>query len=119
MRLNKFNIMDNPLLPLLFLFIDKPEIDYCLSSEKNVTSFSGNTIYLRCVARGVPLPNVTWYRLSGKTRMTGTTSYPGESELALTTTQSFDYGMYRCRAENTIGSAWHNITVVQILLCKY
>jgi hypothetical protein len=94
------------------LFIDKPEINMFLS-DKVVVSWFGKTTYLRCVARGVPVPNVTWYGLSGKILMTGTTSYPGESKLALTTMKSVDFGTYRCRMENILGIAWHDVTVVR------
>ncbi|XP_031551612.1 limbic system-associated membrane protein-like [Actinia tenebrosa] len=101
-----------------FEMTDKPVIDNRLSSGNNVSSILGDTTHLRCAARGVPLPNITWYTADGKIFSTGTASYPGGSELVLTTTRKQDYGMYRCRAENTIGVAWHNITVMQICQCR-
>ena len=90
-----------------FIYSDKPEIDKILSDKQNISWF-GDTIFLRCVARGVPVPNVTWYGVNGRINMNGTSDYPGSSTLTL---KSPDNGIYRCLASNRYGIAWHNVTV--------
>ncbi|XP_031555631.1 vascular endothelial growth factor receptor 1-like [Actinia tenebrosa] len=94
----------------------KPEIDEILSSKHNISRF-GDTIYLRCVARGVPVPNVTWYGLNGKIRVNGTSYYPGTSTLRLLKLNTLDFGIYSCLAKNRYGIAWHNVTVTKYCEC--
>lgn len=100
---------------LLYIIPDKPEIDQRLSSEQNISWF-GNTIYLRCVARGVPVPDVTWYGINGTILVNGTSYYPGRSTLKLLIANKLDFGIYSCSAKNKYGIAWHNVTVIRY--CK-
>ena len=86
-------------------------------SSLTLKSWNSNSIQLRCLATGLPLPQISWYKPSNQQITTGVAIITGGSEVTvLTTADQGDYGQYKCRATNILGSDEHNINVIQ--LCK-
>ncbi|EDO29640.1 predicted protein [Nematostella vectensis] len=89
----------------------KPEM---VSSTINTSSWDRKVLSLQCKARGVPLPQITWYNPGGQPITAGVSPISGGSQLQVTTTQDAgDYGPYKCRASNLLGSVERLIYVTQ------
>ena len=68
-----------------------PEIIFI---SENQTLSKGNSVSLNCTADGYPTPSITWTKASDNTSV----SFP------LTITGKQSEGLYRCIADNGIGS---------------
>jgi hypothetical protein len=101
----------------IVFFSDKPVIDKPRSSS-TFKSWNGNSIRLKCIATGLPTPRISWYKPTNQQITSGINILSGGSELTVDTTlDQGDYGQYKCRATNIVGSGEHIINVTQ--LCKY
>jgi hypothetical protein len=109
----------SPLIFKVFFFlfsIDRPTIDTALSTH-NINSWNGNTVSLKCIANGLPVPNITWYKSGGQQIIDGLAVITNGSKVSILTTENCkDYGQYKCQATNVAGVAKHHINVTQ--LCK-
>ena len=86
-----------------------------LQRPVETTVNESQTAILKCVADGNPTPQVTWSKLNsslpaGRHMITS-------SALTVKDVRSEDDGVYRCRAENLLGSI--NATAKLIVQCKY
>jgi hypothetical protein len=93
----------------------KPRFDF-FNSSTTVASFNGKNIRLQCKAIGQPVPIITWYNPQGLNITEGINSNHGSSLITIKTTSDSDYGLYKCKATNNIGSDKHFINVAR--LCK-
>ena len=85
-----------------------------LQRPVKTTVNESQTAILKCVADGNPTPQVTWSKLisslpAGRHMITS-------SALTVKDIRSEDHGVYRCRAENLLGSI--NATAKLIVQCK-
>ena len=107
------------MISLLFWYLSstdtEPEIDRW-SSSRNISSWKGNTVTLKCVvARGFPSPNFTWYKPNNDVIPCNQCSNTSRSQVTVQTGQdSGDYGVYRCIATNVYGSDKHDINVTEL-----
>uniref|UniRef100_A0A2K6K1Q6 Hemicentin-2 n=1 Tax=Rhinopithecus bieti TaxID=61621 RepID=A0A2K6K1Q6_RHIBE len=71
-----------------------------------VAVMEGHLVQLLCEARGVPTPNITWFKdgalLPSSTEVVYTR---GGRQLQLGRAQSSDAGVYTCKASNAVGAA--------------
>ncbi|XP_048588690.1 hemicentin-1 isoform X4 [Nematostella vectensis] len=90
----------------------KPEM---VSSTINTSSWDRKVLSLQCKARGVPLPQITWYKPGGQPITAEVSPISEGSQLQVTTTHDAgDYGQYKCRASNLLGSVERLIYVTQL-----
>ena len=73
------------------------------------------TAILKCVADGNPTPKVTWYKLNSSLPVKRHVTTSGA--LIVKDARPEDDGVYRCRAENLLGSI--NATAKLTVQCKY
>ena len=71
-----------------------------------------NPVNIICEATGKPDPGIRWIH-NGKVKSSGTKT----AELTFTPITKKDAGMYICRANNSVGSAEKNYSLV--VNCKY
>ncbi|XP_031569708.1 hemicentin-1-like isoform X2 [Actinia tenebrosa] len=91
-----------------------PDIDASKSSLL-FKAWNGKSIRLRCLATGLPAPWISWYKPTNQQITTGVNIVPGGSEVTvLTTADQGDYGQYKCRATNILGSDEQFINVIQL-----
>ena len=94
-------------------FLDNPEINKAASSTVVRTLYSGTniynheSIYLKCVADGIPEPTYKWNNAVG--HEAGVKSIyllqnPGPAE----------FGKYECRTSNVLAAAQHFVEVKEI-----
>ncbi|XP_010226739.1 PREDICTED: hemicentin-2-like, partial [Tinamus guttatus] len=82
--------------------------------EVNVTVLENTTASLRCLASGVPPPDIAWYKgpeqLSARP---GLVLYRDGKHLEIQRAQTLDSGSYRCVASNAAGVAelWYSLQV--------
>ncbi|XP_043238684.1 hemicentin-1-like isoform X2 [Amphibalanus amphitrite] len=82
----------------------------------DVNATLGDDLTLSCVVRGRPKPAITWLRLGRRIRGGGTKYSRGEDDsLTIHNVQHSDAGLYKCRANNAIGSLTKltNVTVLE------
>ncbi|EDO31742.1 predicted protein [Nematostella vectensis] len=85
-----------------------------VSSTTNTSSWDRKVLSLQCKARGVPLPQITWYNPGGQPITAGVSPISGGSQNQVATTRDAgDYGPYKCRAFNLLGSVERLIYVTQ------
>ncbi|XP_064413025.1 vascular endothelial growth factor receptor 1 [Latimeria chalumnae] len=73
-------------------------------SDQNVNVSSSITLY--CLAKGLPEPQVTWYKNRQKVQQgSGIMLGPGNSTLIIERIKEDDEGLYQCQATNQKGSA--------------
>ncbi|XP_019908484.3 hemicentin-1 isoform X2 [Esox lucius] len=77
----------------------KPRID---SESEVVTAQLGSSVGLRCEARGVPAPEVTWYK-NGLQLVAGNGLKVEEHQLEIMGVQVSDSGIYTCKVFNLAG----------------
>lgn len=63
-----------------------------------------DTVSLQCKAMGLPVPEITWFRVDG-TLPSGRHATHSNGTLIITNTQLTDAGMYVCQAMNALGKA--------------
>ena len=89
-------------------FLDKPEINKTASSTVVRTFvYNHESIYLKCVADGIPEPTYKWNNPVGYeagVKSTYPLQNPGPAE----------FGKYECRASNVLGVAQHFVEVKEI-----
>ncbi|XP_071521998.1 roundabout homolog 1-like [Panulirus ornatus] len=78
----------------------------------NITSPSGVVVELKCRARGLPTPTVTWRRLEGKMPLGRATIV--DQQLVLEQVEPMDSGVYVCEVENEVGIAAARATLTVI-----
>ncbi|XP_031569752.1 neural cell adhesion molecule 1-like, partial [Actinia tenebrosa] len=94
--------------------LDPPDID-AEKSNRTSKSWKGKSIRLRCFATGLPAPRISWYKPTKQQITTGVNIVPGGSEVTvMTTADQGDYGQYKCRATNILGSDEHVINITQL-----
>ena len=95
----------------IFVFSEAPSIirPVVLSESQNEGI---NPVSIICEATGKPDPAVRWIH-SGKVKSSGTKT----AQLTFTPITKKDAGMYICRANNSVGSAEKNYSLV--VNCKY
>ncbi|GIY81553.1 down syndrome cell adhesion molecule-like protein Dscam2 [Caerostris darwini] len=86
-----------------------------ISAFPEHTAHSGDTISLKCVTTGNPLPRITWYlddilidqgpRVTAVDRMGDLGHVTGI--LNITEARVEDSGEYRCQGENDVGTTFH------------
>ncbi|EDO31930.1 predicted protein [Nematostella vectensis] len=80
----------------------------------NTSSWDGKVLSLQCKARGLPSPQITWYKPSGQPITAGVSPISG-GQLQLKTTQdSGDYGQYMCPASDLLWSVERLIDLAAI-----
>ena len=94
----------------VFCSSDKPEINTGLSNS-TVDSWDDHQITLQCVAVGEPDPTFNWYNVDNREITDNVTSISNGTKVTLITKTTKDYGPYKCRATNVVGSTNHSITV--------
>ena len=81
-----------------------------INAIQNETVTEGDNVNLTCNPSGVPLPTVSWVKVSSGQRF-------HVSELVFTNVSRSEAGEYRCEASNECGNASESASVdVQ---CKY
>ncbi|XP_064793489.1 hemicentin-1-like [Oncorhynchus masou masou] len=77
----------------------KPRLD---SESEFVTPQKGSSVTLRCEARGIPEPEVTWYR-NGLQLAAGNGLKVDQQTLEIMGVQMADVGIYTCKVSNVAG----------------
>ena len=111
-------IVTKPYLKILesvcfYPHLDKPEVNIS-SRNKNVGSWKNHQLILPCVAFGEPAATFQWYAPNNEQITTNIVSIPNGSRVTVTTSASGDYGVYKCRATNVVGSTDHSILVNEL-----
>lgn len=89
----------------------KPEAPMVKEILEPVVTGLRQSIVLRCVITGTPLPNITWTR--DDKVISSNTSYENfTATLSISETNSSSSGLYTCKAANTAGTAETSATVV-------
>lgn len=86
-----------------------------ISTFPEHTAHSGETISLKCISTGNPVPHITWYlddsviALSPRISASDYISELGHvvSFLNITETRVEDSGEYQCHVSNDVGSVYH------------
>ena len=103
---------------LYLLLKDKPTIDEHKSTSTS-KFWNGHATRLQCFATGLPAPQISWYNPTSQQITTGVSIVPGGSEVTvLTNADHGDYGQYKCRATNILGSDEHAVNVTQLCKCR-
>ncbi|KAM6179031.1 vascular endothelial growth factor receptor 1 [Rhynchocyon petersi] len=85
--------------------IRDPEAPYLLRNLSDQTVALSNSTTLDCPAKGVPEPQITWFKNNHKIQQEpGIILGPGSSTLFIERVTEEDEGVYRCRASNRKGS---------------
>jgi len=81
-------------------FLDPPTIKEATSSTDK--SWIGQTVSLKCVSDGVPMPTLTWYKPGGSQikRVTAT-----QNTVDVKMNEDQDFGGYKCVADNGLAPA--------------
>nr|XP_046206515.1 hemicentin-1-like [Oncorhynchus gorbuscha] len=77
----------------------RPRLD---SESEFVTPQMGSSVTLRCEARGIPVPEVTWYR-NGLQLAAGNGLKVDQQTLEIMEVQMADGGIYTCKVSNVAG----------------
>ncbi|KAL3270306.1 hypothetical protein HHI36_009357 [Cryptolaemus montrouzieri] len=95
---------------------EPPQIKFAFNEE---TVQPGNSIYLKCIASGIPTPEMTW-ELYGRKLSNSDRYQIGQyvtvngdvvSNLNITSINTNDGGLYRCVASSKVGSADHSARI--------
>ncbi|XP_078055401.1 leucine-rich repeat, immunoglobulin-like domain and transmembrane domain-containing protein 1a [Mustelus asterias] len=87
------------------------------AKEAEVTTVTGSSVSLHCVATGVPIPSISWARLDN-TLLNGTVILDNSGERLKWSTFSLpaasyqDSGKYLCRANNLVGTSDASISLL-------
>ncbi|XP_038639133.1 leucine-rich repeat, immunoglobulin-like domain and transmembrane domain-containing protein 1a [Scyliorhinus canicula] len=87
--------------------------------EAEVTTVSGSSVSLHCVAAGVPIPNISWMRLDSDLQ-NGTVTLDNSDErlkwstFSLSAVSYQDSGKYLCQANNLMGASDASISLLVV-----
>lgn len=95
---------------IITLLLPKIKDAYLLSAEKphftheveDVTALIGDIASLHCEVRGMPPPEISWFRQDAN--MPGGRTEPIDGGLRIKDVRPEDEGMYFCQASNDLGS---------------
>ena len=73
-----------------------------------ITSLDKNNITLKCRAKGVPQPQITWYK-------DGEIIQNGGETLSISSVEQIDSGQYSCKAANSLGSFTETASDINII----
>lgn len=93
-----------------FLLLDPPAISYV--SPEREEYMEGNDALLFCNATGNPPPSIYW------TKQRSNFALSSSETLHLTSLKADDGAVYRCKAENYLGSSETNITITVLRECS-
>ena len=93
-----------------FLFLDPPAISYV--SPEREEYMEGNDALLFCNATGNPPPCIYW------TKQGSNSALSSSETLHLTSLRADDGAVYRCKAENYLGSSETNIAITVLRECS-
>nr|XP_020508006.2 LOW QUALITY PROTEIN: immunoglobulin superfamily member 10-like [Labrus bergylta] len=93
----------------------KPQIQD--KNQKTIKVFYGETVTLRCNAKGDPLPGITWISPMNKFISPAVDKYQilDDGTLVVQKVQRFDGGNYTCMARNNAGQD-HKVTKLEVLV---
>ncbi|KAM6957926.1 matrix-remodeling-associated protein 5 [Tautogolabrus adspersus] len=93
----------------------KPQIQD--KDQKTIKVFYGETVTLRCNAKGEPLPGITWISPMSKVISPAVDKYQilDDGTLVVQKVQRFDGGNYTCMARNNAGQD-HKVTKLEVLV---
>ncbi|XP_074520931.1 matrix-remodeling-associated protein 5 [Halichoeres trimaculatus] len=93
----------------------KPQIQN--TDQRTIKVFYGETVTLRCHAKGDPLPTITWISPTNKVISPALDKYQilDDGTLVVQKVQRFDGGNYTCLAKNTAGQD-HKVTRLEVLV---
>ena len=97
------------LLILLFVQLTDPASITSTTPITSTKSWIKQTVTLKCVTDGVPIPTITWQKPDGS-KTTQITAK--ESILSLEMKVDRDFGNYTCKADNDVGAAAKRIVQV-------
>ncbi|KAJ8382835.1 hypothetical protein SKAU_G00036130 [Synaphobranchus kaupii] len=72
----------------------------------------GEVLELECIAEGLPTPEISWRRESGKLPSDRTSYHSFQKTLKIAEVTEVDAGDYRCTASNDLDTVHHIITVI-------
>nr|XP_033814109.1 neuronal cell adhesion molecule isoform X2 [Geotrypetes seraphini] len=75
------------------------------------TVLRGEVLFLECIAEGLPTPEIQWSKEGGDLPSKRTFYENFKKTLKIVDVSKADSGKYKCIAKNTIGAAYHVITV--------
>uniref|UniRef100_A0A8C4L7D3 Neural cell adhesion molecule L1-like protein n=1 Tax=Equus asinus asinus TaxID=83772 RepID=A0A8C4L7D3_EQUAS len=79
--------------------------------ESSLTILKGETLLLECFAEGLPTPQVDWNKLGGDLPKGRETKENYGKTLKIENVSYQDKGIYRCTANNFLGSATHDFHI--------
>ncbi|XP_070094695.1 neural cell adhesion molecule L1-like protein isoform X4 [Equus przewalskii] len=79
--------------------------------ESSLTILKGETLLLECFAEGLPTPQVDWNKLGGDLPKGRETKENYGKTLKIENVSYRDKGIYRCTANNFLGSATHDFHI--------
>lgn len=93
----------------------KPQIQK--TEQRTIKVFYGETVTLRCHAKGDPLPSITWISPTNKVISPALDKYQilDDGTLVVQKVQRFDGGNYTCMARNNAGQD-HKVTKLEVLV---
>lgn len=94
-----------------------------ITAPKRVEQERGKEVRLQCIVEGYPRGNVTWWykgkQLIKDYRTTfsvyDSTSHTARYSLIISALESYDFGVYTCKASNNAGTTQGQIELSQIL----
>ncbi|XP_048731772.2 hemicentin-2-like isoform X2 [Ostrea edulis] len=94
-----------------------------ITAPKRVEQERGKEVRLQCIVEGYPRGNVTWWykgkQLTKDYRTTfsvyDSTSHTARYSLIISALESYDFGVYTCKASNNAGTTQGQIELSQIL----
>lgn len=89
-----------------YLSFSAPPTIWGSNETGEVAVLEGHLVQLLCEARGVPTPNITWFKDGALLPPSTEVVYArGGRQLQLGRAQSSDAGVYTCKASNAVGAA--------------
>ncbi|XP_078273092.1 neuronal cell adhesion molecule-like isoform X4 [Rhinoraja longicauda] len=89
----------------------KPRILTPKGASSRKTVLRGQTLYLECIAEGLPTPVISWTKEGGELPAHRVFEINFKKTLKIIHVSEADAGKYRCTAKNYLGTSSHVITV--------
>lgn len=89
----------------------RPNILTPKGSSSRKTVLRGQTLYLECIAEGLPTPVISWTKEGGELPAHRVSEINFKKTLKIIRVSEADAGKYRCTAKNYLGTSSHVITV--------